>query len=80
VIYRLANIVGPRSQHGVIHDFIQKLRKTPKKLEILGDGTQTKSYLYITDCIEAMLLGLEKSKKQVEIMTWAPRTRSTSKT
>jgi len=67
VIYRLANTVGPRSQHGVIHDFIQKLKKNPNELEILGDGAQTKSYLYISDCIKAMLLGLEKSKNQVEI-------------
>ena len=41
IIYRLANIVGPRNKHGVIHDFIQKLNKNPKELEILGDGTQT---------------------------------------
>jgi UDP-glucose 4-epimerase len=66
-ILRLANIVGPRSTHGVIHDFIQKLAKNPRKLEILGDGTQTKSYLYITDCINAILLAQEKSKEQVEI-------------
>jgi len=50
-----------------IYDFIQKLRNNSKELEILGDGTQTKSYLYITDCIEAMLLGLEKAKNQIEI-------------
>jgi UDP-glucose 4-epimerase len=67
VIYRLANIVGSRNKHGVIHDFIQKLRKNPEELEILGDGTQTKSYLHISDCIEAMLMGIEKSKNQVEI-------------
>ncbi len=67
VIYRLANIVGPRSKHGVIHDFIQKLRKNPKQLEILGDGAQTKSYLYISDCIEAMFLGLKEPKNWVEV-------------
>jgi len=67
IIYRLANIIGSRSQHGAIHDFIKKLRNNPEQLEILGDGTQTKSYLYITDCIEAMLLGLEKAIKRVEI-------------
>jgi len=67
IIYRLANIVGTRSKHGVIHDFIQKLKKNPKQLEILGDGTQSKSYLYVADCVEAMLLGLEKSSKSVEI-------------
>jgi UDP-glucose 4-epimerase len=67
IIYRLANIVGPRSKHGVIYDFIQKLNKNPKKLEILGDGTQNKSYLHVNDCVEAMLLDLEKTKNQVEI-------------
>jgi len=66
-IHLRARTVGPRSKHGVIYDFIQKLNKNPKELEILGDGTQNKSYLYISDCIEAMLLGLEKSKEQVEI-------------
>jgi len=67
IIIRLANIIGPRSKHGVIHDFIQKLNKNPTQLEILGDGTQSKSYLYVSDCIEAMLLGLEKSTEPVEI-------------
>jgi len=67
VIYRLANIVGTRSQHGVIHDFVQKLKKNPKDLEILGDGTQSKSYLYVSDCIEAILLGLERCKDHVEV-------------
>jgi len=67
VILRLANIVGPRSTHGVIYDFIQKLKNDPTELEILGDGTQTKSYLYIDDCIKAILYATEKSKSQVEI-------------
>ena len=66
VIYRLANVVGPRSRHGVIYDFIRKLSRNPRELEILGDGTQTKSYLYVDDCIEAMLLGL-KSNEPVAI-------------
>jgi UDP-glucose 4-epimerase len=55
VILRLANIIGPRSGHGVIFDFIAKLRKDPKELEILGDGNQDKSYLHVDDCIEAFL-------------------------
>jgi UDP-glucose 4-epimerase len=67
IIYRLANTVGPRSTHGVIHDFVQKLKKNLKELEILGDGTRSKSYLYVADFMEAMLLGLEKSSKSVEI-------------
>lgn len=67
VIYRLANIVGSRSRHGVIYDFIQKLKANPMELEILGDGTQTKSYLHISDCIEAIIIGLEKASEPVEI-------------
>jgi len=67
VIYRLANIVGSRSQHGVIHDFIKKLQKNPKRLEILGDGTQTKSYLHVEDCIEAILTGLHANNEKVNI-------------
>jgi UDP-glucose 4-epimerase len=55
VSLRLANIVGPRLTHGVIYDFINKLRENPRRLEILGDGTQRKSYVWIEDCIEAML-------------------------
>ncbi len=67
VIYRFANIVGPRSTHGVIYDFIMKLRKNPEELEILGDGTQTKSYLYVEDCVDAIIYGYENRKNDVEI-------------
>ncbi len=67
VIYRLANMIGSRSRHGVIWDFIHKLTKNPKRLEILGDGTQTKSYLMVDECISAMLFGLEHASERVEI-------------
>jgi len=67
IIYRIANAVGPRNHHNVIHDFIQKLNKNPNQLEILGDGNQTKSYIHINDCIQAMLTGLEKSTEQIEV-------------
>lgn len=67
VICRLANIVGPRSGHGVIYDFIKKLRNNPKILEVLGDGMQRKSYLYVKDCVEALLVASEKAEEQVEI-------------
>jgi len=55
LILRLANIVGERSNHGVIYDFILKLKRNSRTLEILGDGRQKKSYLHVTDCIEAIL-------------------------
>ena len=67
IILRLANIVGPRSKHGVINDFITKLRRNPKQLEILGDGRQIKSYLHIDDCIDAILKTCETAKETVEV-------------
>ena len=66
-IYRLANIVGPRSRHGVIVDFVKKLSENPKELEILGDGTQNKSYLYVDDCVKTLLLSLERPFRRFEI-------------
>jgi UDP-glucose 4-epimerase len=54
-IIRFPNVVGPRLTHGAIFDFIAKLRKNPKELEILGDGNQDKPYIYAADLIEAML-------------------------
>ena len=67
VIYRMANVVGPRCSHGVVYDFAEKLRKNPMALEVLGDGTQSKSYLFIDDCLEGMVLGAERAKEMVEI-------------
>ena len=55
VIFRFPNVIGPRLTHGVIFDFINKLQKNNKKLEILGDGTQCKPYIYITDLINAII-------------------------
>ena len=67
VIYRFANIVGSRSGHGVVWDFIHKLLENPLELEILGDGTQTKSYLMVDECVDALLFGLEHASGRVEI-------------
>jgi UDP-glucose 4-epimerase len=67
VIFRLANIIGPRLTHGIIFDFVNKLKQNKDELEVLGDGNQMKSYLHLSDCIEAMLMGVEKSQKQIEI-------------
>ncbi|HIE14175.1 TPA: NAD-dependent epimerase/dehydratase family protein [Candidatus Bathyarchaeota archaeon] len=67
VIYRFANIVGPRSRHGVIWDFIHKLTINPRELEILGDGTQSKSYLHVSDCVEAFIVGLRAVKEGFDV-------------
>lgn len=66
VIFRLANVVGLFC-HGVLNDFIEKLRENKKELEILGDGNQRKSYIHISDCIDSMFSGLLMSKKEFEI-------------
>ena len=66
LILRLANIIGPRSNHGVIVDFIKKIRANPNELTILGDGKQEKSYLYISDCIEAIIHLTETFSKSTE--------------
>ncbi len=58
-IYRFANVIGKRSNHGVIYDFIMKLKRNPRELEILGNGEQNKSYIYISDCVDAMFFGLK---------------------
>jgi len=60
LIFRLANVVGGRSTHGVIVDFIHKLQKNPRELEILGDGNQSKSYMHVEDCVDAVFLALRR--------------------
>jgi len=66
-IFRFANIVGKRVTHGVIFDFIQKLRQNPHELEILGDGKQCKPYLHVEDCIDGMFFGLRNSRVKVNV-------------
>ena len=66
-IFRFANIVGGRGTHGLIFDFIAKLKKNSKELEILGDGKQIKSYLLVDDCIDAMLYAHERSQEQYNV-------------
>lgn len=55
VIFRFPNVIGPRLTHGVIYDFIRKLKNNPKELEILGDGTQCKPYIYVHDLVDAIV-------------------------
>ena len=60
VALRYANVVGPRSRRGVVYDFVRKLLANPRRLEVLGDGTQTKSYIWVSDAISATLLAWER--------------------
>jgi UDP-glucose 4-epimerase len=61
VVLRFPNVVGERATHGVIFDFLRKLERNPRELEVLGDGNQTKPYLYVADLVDAILLACEKS-------------------
>jgi UDP-glucose 4-epimerase len=64
-VFRFANIIGSRSGHGVLTDFIRKLKDNPSELEILGDGKQTKSYLEVHECVAAMLFAVGHSRGTV---------------
>jgi UDP-glucose 4-epimerase len=55
-VFRFGNVVGPRQTHGVGFDFLRHLLKNPSKLRILGDGSQSKSYIHVDDVVEAVLL------------------------
>jgi len=70
-IYRFANVVGERQTHGVMLDFIKKLKDNPRELKILGDGRQSKSYIHVTDCIDAMLFTINNSNEVVNIFNVA---------
>ncbi len=61
VMLRFANIIGARTPRGVVYDFVRKLQKNSREMEILGDGYQRKSYLHVSDCVAAILLAREKS-------------------
>jgi UDP-glucose 4-epimerase len=66
-MFRFGNVVGARMGHGVIHDFIQKLKKNPKELEILGDGHQEKNFFLVEDCIDGMQWASLKSDRQYDV-------------
>jgi UDP-glucose 4-epimerase len=66
-IFRFVSILGERYSHGHVFDFYKSLRENPEELRVLGDGHQRKSYLYVQDCIEAILLVIEKAQEKVNI-------------
>lgn len=66
-IFRFVSILGERYTHGHVFDFYKKLLADPSRLHVLGNGKQRKSYLYIHDCIDAMLLAIDRSKDKVNV-------------
>jgi len=75
-ITRFPNVVGPRATHGAVYDFVHKLRRTPGRLEVLGNGTQEKPYLSVHDLVQAILLVWEKTAERVNIYNVGAPTRS----
>jgi len=72
-IYRFGNVVGPRGTHGAALDFLKKLRDKKTELEVLGDGRQSKPYLFVTDCVAGMLFGLDHAGDKLNVHNLAPR-------
>jgi UDP-glucose 4-epimerase len=69
--FRFANVVGPRQTHGVAYDFVLRLLGDPTKLRILGDGSQSKSYVHVDDVLDAMLFLFERGWKGFEVFNVA---------
>jgi UDP-glucose 4-epimerase len=72
-LFRFANIIGPGMGHGILPDFLAKLRADPSRLEVLGDGRQAKSYLRTEDCVGGMVLAGEKAQARVNIFNLGAR-------
>ena len=66
-IFRFVSILGERYTHGHVFDFYKKLKEDPSRLQVLGNGKQRKSYLYVQDCVDAILLAVEKATDEVNI-------------
>lgn len=66
-IFRFCNVVGARATHGAMFDFINKLKRNPKELEIFGDGNQEKPCMHVSDCVEGILYGFRHSNSQVNV-------------
>ncbi len=66
-IFRFVSIVGERYTHGHVFDFYKQLREHPESLYVLGNGKQRKSYVYVQDCVDAMLLAVERAQSKVSV-------------
>ncbi len=66
-IFRFVSILGERYGHGHVFDFYRKLKADPTRMDVLGNGKQKKSYLYVQDCIDAILLAIDKAEENVNI-------------
>ena len=80
VIFRFPNVIGPSLTHGAVFDFIRKLRKNPAELEILGNGTQCKPYIYVLDLVEAIVKLTEEFKPGEEVFNISVKSEGTTVT
>ncbi|HEY7828970.1 MAG TPA: NAD-dependent epimerase/dehydratase family protein [Solirubrobacteraceae bacterium] len=67
LIFRFVSILGERYTHGHVFDFYRALQHDPTRLKVLGDGRQQKSYLYVQDCLDAMLLAAERHRREAGV-------------
>jgi UDP-glucose 4-epimerase len=67
IAFRFANVVGPKQTHGVGYDFMRKLKNNKESLVVLGDGSQTKSYIHVTDVVSAVLLAEKKIGSEFDV-------------
>ena len=67
-IFRFVSILGERYTHGHVFDFVKRLKQDPTQLTVLGNGQQRKSYLYVQDCIDAILVALERAQEKVNVI------------
>jgi UDP-glucose 4-epimerase len=68
VVFRFVGIIGGRMDHGVIHDFVRKLQKDGRQLEILGDGSQRRSFVLVDECVDAMLFAMANTQKNYNLV------------
>jgi UDP-glucose 4-epimerase len=76
-IFRLGNVIGPHATHGAAFDFLSRLKQEPHELKVLGDGNQSKPYVHVSDCVDAMLFGFEHAADPLNVFNVAPEGAST---
>jgi UDP-glucose 4-epimerase len=77
-LFRFPNVVGGRATHGAIYDFLAKLKRNPAELEVLGDGSQEKPYLHVSELVEAMLLLHGRAKERLNVFNISPEGTATT--
>ena len=77
LVFRFPNVIGPRLTHGVIFDFVKKLKQNPKELTILGDGTQAKPYMHVFDLVKGIMRFKENLSEGITLYNIGVETQTT---